>query len=86
LFLLHNKPKVITTLIQVVFNVTAFFNTEKFTTENDEGMWHYILQLPLSSWTSTCGATCFESDRTILWYILMLSFLYMAVFRMVLAT
>jgi hypothetical protein len=54
------------TLIKVVFNVTAFFNTEKFAAENDEGMWHYILQPSLSSWTSTCGATCFESDRPVL--------------------
>jgi len=49
---LHNKPNITTTLIQVVFNVIAFFNTEKFTTENDAGMWHYILQPLLSSWTS----------------------------------
>jgi hypothetical protein len=49
LFLLHNKPKITTTLIQVAFNVTAFSSNEKFTTENDEGMWHYILQHSFSS-------------------------------------
>ena len=73
-------------LIQVVFKVTVVFSTEKFTTENDEGMWHYIVQPSLSSWTSTCGATCFESDRPVLRYILMLSSLCMAVFQMVFIT
>jgi len=47
-------------------------------------MWQYILQLSLSRWTSACGATCFESDRPVLRYILMLYSLCMTVFQVVL--